>query len=143
MGIMFCCPKRLTERGIISPHLFIALAIIGLILYVLISSTFPFKDKLFGLLYSKPSSQAATSCQKMLLPAYFYPSTSQALWDKVIADASSMGFIIADPANGPGTFVDQNYVSVLSKVKNANIKVLGYVDTNYGNRDTVITKKMF
>ena len=41
-----------------TPLLLILLAALGILLYVLISSTFPFKDKLFNLLYPKPSSNA-------------------------------------------------------------------------------------
>lgn len=50
--------KRCKQKGIISPHLFLALAIMGIIIYVLISQTFPFKDQLFSLFYPKPSSKA-------------------------------------------------------------------------------------
>lgn len=45
------------ERG--SAHLLVILAAVGIMVYLLVSSVFPFKDKLFSLLYPKPASQAA------------------------------------------------------------------------------------
>lgn len=47
----------LNQKGF-TPPVLILLAVLGIIIYVVISSTFPFKDKLFSLLYPKPSSKA-------------------------------------------------------------------------------------
>lgn len=46
------------ERG--NAHLLIILAAVGIIIYLTVSSMFPFKDKLFGSLYPKQSSHAAS-----------------------------------------------------------------------------------
>ena len=48
-----------------SPILLILLATLGIIIYLLISSSAPFKDKLFSFLYPKPSSQAAPSSESV------------------------------------------------------------------------------
>ena len=48
---------RETEGGF-TPAVLILLAALGVVVFILFSSTFPFKDKLFGLLYPKPSSKA-------------------------------------------------------------------------------------
>ena len=45
------------EKGI-APLIIILLAALGIILYLLISSSAPFNDKIFSLLYPKPSSHA-------------------------------------------------------------------------------------
>src|SRR3989344_3887610 len=55
---MFILPKGINNQGG-SIHLAILLAIIGLIVFLIISSAAPFKDKLFSVLYPKPSSFAA------------------------------------------------------------------------------------
>jgi|GEM_PF-2017093 len=47
-----------SQQGVVSPQLLFIAAAVGLILYVVVSSTFPFKDKLFGMFYPKPSSFA-------------------------------------------------------------------------------------
>lgn len=51
-------PRFAGEAGF-TPILLLLLAAIGLIAFLLISSTFPFKDKLFSLLFPKPPSHAA------------------------------------------------------------------------------------
>ncbi len=50
--------NKLNQKGF-APLLLILLAALGIIIYVLVSSTFPFKDKLFSFLYPKPSSHAS------------------------------------------------------------------------------------
>lgn len=47
----------LKQKGL-APILLPILAAAGIIIYLLISSTFPFKDRLFSLLYPKPTSEA-------------------------------------------------------------------------------------
>ena len=42
-------------------HLFVLVAALGILIFLLISSMAPFKDKLFSLLYQKPSSFATTT----------------------------------------------------------------------------------
>lgn len=46
------------QKGI-AHILLLALAALGLVIYLLVTSILPFKDKLFGFLYPKPSSQAS------------------------------------------------------------------------------------
>ena len=42
---------------------------------------------------------------------------------------------ILNPASGPGTTQDPNYVAVVNKLRTAGGSVFGYVSTQYGNRD--------
>ncbi|MBI2596446.1 PKD domain-containing protein, partial [Candidatus Daviesbacteria bacterium] len=51
-------PKNISQAGI--AHLMLLVAVVGLVVFLLISNTFDFKDKLFGSLFPKPSSQAMT-----------------------------------------------------------------------------------
>lgn len=54
---------RLNSRGVIHFAL-ILLAAVGIIAYFLVTSSFPFKDRLFSLLYPKPSSKAQEGLPK-------------------------------------------------------------------------------
>lgn len=76
-----------------------------------------------------PTSEAFS--QRMFIPAYFYPGP---LWDQATSGAPIVEIMIMNPASGPGTSQDQNYVNSVMNSFNAGIKVLGYVDTNYSNR---------
>jgi hypothetical protein len=71
----------------------------------------------------------------LLVPAYFYPSNDSTYWDDLAAAAKTVGTtIVLNPSTGPGTAVDQNYVSAITKVRDSGGKVIGYVHTNYGKR---------
>jgi Spherulation-specific family 4 len=79
-----------------------------------------------------------------LVPAYFYPSgAGLAAWNQLASDAGSVRIeAILNPASGPGTTRDPNYVTVVNHLRNAGGSVFGYVSTEYGNRDitTVISE---
>jgi hypothetical protein len=90
---------------------------------------------LLGLATGSAGEAAAVPCQRLLIPAYFYSSaSSQPTWNQAIAGAPTVKFIIADPANGPGTSVDPNYTAVIRQAQVAGVTVLAYVDTNYAKR---------
>jgi hypothetical protein len=72
-------------------------------------------------------------CQRIIVPAYSYPSPA-IFWDESIAAADPVQFMIANPANGPGSGRDSNYVAALARAKACGIRVMGYVDTAYGER---------
>ena len=73
-----------------------------------------------------------------LIPIYLYPS-SPAVWKPVITAKQaypSVPFVaIANPASGPGTASDPNYVTAIKSLQDAGVKVVGYVDTAYGQRN--------
>ncbi len=81
----------------------------------------------------RPRSGSATE----LVPAYFYPSgAGLRCWDRLARDARSINIeVILNPASGPGTIPDPNYVAVVDKLRTAGGRVFGYVATGYGNRD--------
>jgi len=67
----------------------------------------------------------------MIVPAYWQPDSQ---WQRIIADAPTVGMIIFNPASGPGTATDPAYPPVIAQAQAAGIRVLGYVSTNYGQR---------
>lgn len=64
-----------SQKGF-APAVLILLAALGVVVFILFSSTFPFKDKLFGLLYPKPSSKAAEPATPVpVLSLKYFPVT--------------------------------------------------------------------
>jgi hypothetical protein len=80
-----------------------------------------------------PSATTSSVCQQMAIPAYFDPTWSGNPWAAATANAPGVGIMIADLANGPGTSVNPDYPAAFAAAKAAGIRVLGYVDTAYGN----------
>jgi hypothetical protein len=74
-----------------------------------------------------------------VVPLYSHPTSG--LWSTLISLHASHPKVpiaaIVDPANGPGTAVDPNYVAGIAALRNAGIVVLGYVTTSYMTRTSV------
>ena len=68
---------------------------------------------------------------RMVVPAYYEPGPA---WQTIIAAAPTVGMIIFNPSNGPGTATDPAYTSAIAQAQAAGILVLGYVATSYGQR---------
>lgn len=80
---------------------------------------------------------AAANTPKLLVPAYFYPAgVGAADWTGLTGAAGQAPITaIINPNSGPGSAADANYTAAISAFRAAGGKVLGYVSTNYGNRD--------
>jgi hypothetical protein len=79
----------------------------------------------------KLAGAKAQLCQKMFIPAYFYPGS---LWTQAISGAPIVDVMIMNPASGPGTSQNSDYVTAVNNAEAAGIKVIGYVHTSYGAR---------
>jgi hypothetical protein len=79
---------------------------------------------------------------KILIPLYSYPNIGEDVyvWQKIIdtqeqyPDAEIVA--IVNPSNGHFTEEDSNYTQGIQDLISANIKVIGYVYTQYGERAT-------
>jgi hypothetical protein len=94
--------------------------------------------RLFGLLAFAattllPFSSVAKSVG-ILVPAYFYPLANSGWTEMTAAAAQVPVTAIVNPANGPGSTVDQNYFSAINALRTAGGDVVGYVYTNGGSR---------
>ncbi len=82
---------------------------------------------------AKPTlSEAAletASCQKILLPGYFYPGL---LWQK--AALAKGTWMIINPDSGSGASISEDYVKNVPTIQAAGLKAIGYVSTRYANR---------
>jgi hypothetical protein len=71
-----------------------------------------------------------TTGQSWLVPAYQYP-TDGSMWATLAGTApiTRPAYVIANVNSGPGTTLDPNYASAISKAAAAGWTILGYVDT--------------
>jgi hypothetical protein len=83
------------------------------------------------------SSPLPTGKTGVMVPLYVYPGS---YWDTLIQAKNAHPGVpiiaIVNPASGPGSSIDSNYVNGIQKLKSAGIVVLGYVYTSYGSRST-------
>jgi len=83
------------------------------------------------------NTTTTNSSKKIIVPQYFYDYN---LWDKV-AKADIKGYVIVNPADGPGDNVDSAYVNDIEKLINYGKTPIGYVYTKWGDRDISEVKK--
>lgn len=72
----------------------------------------------------------------LIVPAYFYPSgLGMKAWQRLINASSKVSIVVvANPSSGPGDLQDQEYASVIDVASDKGVKVIGYVNTEYGKR---------
>lgn len=77
----------------------------------------------------------AASTQRILLPAYFYPSS---LWQQ--ANKTPGIWMIMNPNSGPGTTANSDYVTSVNQAKSNGARIIGYVATGYGSRSLEVVQ---
>ncbi len=74
---------------------------------------------------------------EILIPLYIYPKDGA--WQELIDIKNSNPNVgvtaIVNPTNGHFDSEDSNYTRAIKELKDANIRVIGYVSTQYGERD--------
>jgi hypothetical protein len=68
------------------------------------------------------------------VPAYFHPSVDPEAWERLGAAGRTVRFVVVNVHNGPGAVIDPAYPAVLATLRAAGVRVVGYVDTDYGRR---------
>ncbi len=68
----------------------------------------------------------------LAVPSYFYALTSS--WGTLDGPPRTADLAVVNPASGPGSAVDPNYVQQAAASQAAGVDVVGYVYTNYGRR---------
>lgn len=71
---------------------------------------------------------------ELLIPYYEHPSVRPAEWDAIIAAAPRLYGVVLNPASGPGEAPDPAFTEVAARLRAADVRVLGYADTDYGRR---------
>src|SRR5277367_3426446 len=70
----------------------------------------------------------------IMVPAYFYPTTSN-YWSAMSNAAVRVPLIaILNPDSGPGNSQDANYVAAVAGLHHAGGQIIGYVHTSYATR---------
>jgi spherulation-specific family 4 protein len=70
----------------------------------------------------------------LLAPAYVHPLDDPGAWDRLVALAPVLRAVVVNVHNGPGEEEDAAYTKVLERLADARVRVVGYVDTDYGRR---------
>ncbi|MFE6618323.1 spherulation-specific family 4 protein [Streptomyces sp. NPDC057740] len=70
----------------------------------------------------------------LLVPYYEHPSARPVEWDAIIAAAPRLHGVVLNPASGPGETPDLAFAEVAGRLRRADVRVLGYTDTDYGRR---------
>ncbi|GAA4166438.1 hypothetical protein GCM10022286_31090 [Gryllotalpicola daejeonensis] len=74
---------------------------------------------------------AASSPIAQKLAAAAYISPTDAAWPRLITTGPSLGFVVVNVSNGPGSAAVDSWKTVIDQAHAAGVKVLGYVDTGY------------
>ena len=72
----------------------------------------------------------------LLVPAYFYPGAGGSDWERLTAAARSGVAVIAimNPASGPGSAANADYIRATAALRVAGGRVLGYLPSGYLGR---------
>jgi hypothetical protein len=68
------------------------------------------------------------------VPAYFHPAVHPDQWEWLAEHAPQVRLVILNVQNGPGNTPQAPFKEVTERLRGAGVPVIGYVDTNYGNR---------
>ncbi|WP_197524736.1 spherulation-specific family 4 protein [Botrimarina hoheduenensis] len=72
---------------------------------------------------------------EIVVPAYFYPSSSGSDWDRLDTAAAAVPITaIMNPFNGPGNSFNSDYGSATNSFTSAGGNLIGYVYSQYGAR---------
>lgn len=71
----------------------------------------------------------------LLIPLYVHPAEDPDAWHRLRTAAARTYAVVLNPANGPGPAPDPAYTGAAGALRAAGIRLLGYVDTDYGARD--------
>ncbi|GAB2960153.1 hypothetical protein GCM10023080_020260 [Streptomyces pseudoechinosporeus] len=71
---------------------------------------------------------------RLLVPYYEHPSVRPAEWEAIVAAAPRLYGVVLNPASGPGEHPDPAFAEIAERLRAADVRVLGYVDTAYGRR---------
>jgi hypothetical protein len=89
---------------------------------------------------------SSSFAQQLAIPSYFYPDSancedrSTCYWKQLDERAGAVGIVIINPNSGVGSSLDSNYLEQTKTSQEKGIKVLGYVYTQYTNRDINVIK---
>ena len=74
--------------------------------------------------------------QSVIVTAYTYPDGKNSFWDDILAlGKDKIPYVLINPDNGAGKKVEMHYLAQIMKNKEAGIKNIAYISTNYQKRN--------
>ncbi|MGW6863678.1 spherulation-specific family 4 protein [Streptomyces sp. NPDC054901] len=70
----------------------------------------------------------------LLVPLYVHPAEDPGAWHRLITGASATYGVVINPGDGPGERPDPAFTAAAAALRTAGARLLGYVDTAYGER---------
>ncbi|MBO1335571.1 spherulation-specific family 4 protein [Streptomyces sp. VRA16 Mangrove soil] len=70
-----------------------------------------------------------------LVPMYVHPAADPAAWQALVAAAPQLYGVVLNAADGPGIAPDPAFAAASRALREVGVRVLGYVDTAYGDRE--------
>ncbi|GGY99531.1 spherulation-specific family 4 protein [Streptomyces poonensis] len=70
----------------------------------------------------------------LLVPLYVHPAEDPDAWQRLLAAVDRTYAVVVNPASGPGREPDAAFVAAARALRAAGARLLGYVDTGYGER---------
>ncbi len=70
----------------------------------------------------------------LLVPMYVHPAVDPAAWERLALHADRLHAVILNVADGPGTTREPSFAAAARDLRAAGVRLLGYVDTAYGER---------
>jgi len=71
---------------------------------------------------------------RVVVPAYFHPAAAPKAWQQLVRLASRLRLVIVNVHNGPGEEIDPGYPPVIEALREAGVRLVGYIDSDYGRR---------
>lgn len=71
---------------------------------------------------------------QLVVPAYFHPAAHPEHWEWLASHPDRVRLVILNVINGPGLRAEPAFQAVTDRLHEAGVAVIGYVDTNYGQR---------
>lgn len=87
----------------------------------------------------------APAPRTVAIPAYVAPSATSGDWNRLDQGASTVGMVVINPNNGPGSGCSAAYLQQIQASQAHGIRVLGYVYTKYANTviDPLVTPNAY
>ncbi|MEU3499871.1 spherulation-specific family 4 protein [Streptomyces hundungensis] len=70
----------------------------------------------------------------LLVPLYVHPAEDPVAWRRLTEVADDLYGVVLNVADGPGAAPDQAFLEPARALRSAGVRVLGYVDLDYGAR---------
>lgn len=72
--------------------------------------------------------------ERLLVPLYAHPAEEPAAWRALLRAAPRLYGVVLNAADGPGDAPDPVLAAPFAELRDAGVRILGYVDTAYGQR---------